>query len=259
MATDPRREAAKFYDLSPVFPDDVPFYLGRLPSPEARVLELGCGTGRVSIPLAKRCAHLLGVDLSKEMLGVCASKVRRAGLTEDDVRFVAGDVTTFEAGERFDFVIAPFRVMQHLETDAQLAGLFACVRAHLAPGGRGILNAFNPRLAPDAMRTDWVSTAEEVLWEVETDEGRVIRYDARPRIDSDRLILYPDLVYRRFVDDELAEEITMTVPMRCHYPDDLLALIESEGFEVVAKWGGYGGEAYGIGPELVVEFGNRGA
>ncbi len=68
------------------------------------------------------------------------------------------------------------------------------------------------------------------------------------------LILYPDCVYRRFIGKDLAEEVVASIPMRCHYPEDLLRRIESEGFSITGTWGGYSGEQYGIGGELVVEF-----
>jgi hypothetical protein len=104
------------------------------------------------------------------------------------------------------------------------------------------------------MRTEWVSAEEEMAWEIQTGEGRVARYDVRRRIDPDRLILYPDLVYRRFVEEALVEEVVASIPMRCHYPDEFLSRIESEGFLITATWGGCAGEEYGVGGELVVEF-----
>ena len=53
MSLDIREGPASFYDLSPNHPNDIPFYVERIPFAEARVLELGCGTGRVSVPLAQ--------------------------------------------------------------------------------------------------------------------------------------------------------------------------------------------------------------
>ena len=47
MSEDIRAEAAKYYDVSPTIPDDIAFYQARLPSSDAAILELGCGTGRV--------------------------------------------------------------------------------------------------------------------------------------------------------------------------------------------------------------------
>jgi tRNA G46 methylase TrmB len=56
--------AARYYDLIPENPDDVPFYQQEFPSAQARFLELGCGTGRILVPLAETCSRILGVDVS---------------------------------------------------------------------------------------------------------------------------------------------------------------------------------------------------
>jgi len=251
---DIRAGPAGFYDLSPHHPNDIPFYLERLPSPDARVLELGCGTGRVSIPLARRCSFLQGLDLSEAMLQVGRAKLKAAGLGEEEVRLDSADITDFDLEDRFDLIIAPFRVLQNLETDEQLAGLFRCIRLHLAENGRCILNVFNPNRDPETMRREWVSDSENLAWEVQTDGGRIACYDIRRGIKHEPMILYPDLVYRRYVGTEIVEETVLTIPMRCYYPAEFVSLIESEGFEVVGKWGGYAGEEYAVGNELVVEF-----
>jgi ubiquinone/menaquinone biosynthesis C-methylase UbiE len=130
-------ESAKFYDLAPNTPNDIPFYIDRVPSADSRVLELGCGTGRVAIPLAAHCAAILGLDHSEAMVRIARTKVMEAGL-QDRVRFVVGDISLFELGDHFDYIIAPFRVLQNLESDAEVVGLLRCIRAHLAPGGRPV-------------------------------------------------------------------------------------------------------------------------
>jgi ABC-type transport system substrate-binding protein len=68
MSEDIRAEAAKYYDVSPTIPDDLAFYRARLPVADAAVLELGCGTGRVLLPLAARCGFIQGLDRSQAML-----------------------------------------------------------------------------------------------------------------------------------------------------------------------------------------------
>ena len=165
-----------------------------------------------------------------------------------------GDITALDLEDRFDLVIAPFRVLQALESDRQVDGLFQSLRSHMAPGARSILNAFQPKLDPESMRTAWVSQEERLAWEVETPTGRVACFDRRTAIDEEELILYPELIYRRYQGDELVEELTHPIVMRCYYPDDLIARIETEGFRVTNMWGGYAGEIYGAGSELVVEF-----
>ena len=250
---DPRAEPARFYDLNPNLPRDVPFYIGRMPCPRARVLELGCGTGRVAIPLVAHGAFVHGLDRSEAMLEIALEKVASADLG-DRIQLEVGDISRFQLHRRFDFIIAPFRVLQNLEFDSQVEGLFRCIGTHLEPGGRCIVNTFNPNRSPDSMRETWVSAEETLAWEIETPDGRVACFDRRPRIDAKRLVLYPELVYRRFRGDEILEEAVLEIAMRCYYPEDLISVIESHGFRVLEKWGGYAGEGYGEGSELVVEF-----
>jgi len=80
MRTDISENAARYYDLSPEFPDDIPFYEQRLPSPASRILELGCGTGRVLLSLVEKCGYILGVDVSEAMLSLCRQKLAENGI-----------------------------------------------------------------------------------------------------------------------------------------------------------------------------------
>jgi hypothetical protein len=187
------------------------------------------------------------------MVRIAREKVASAGLAER-IQMEVADISCFQLSQRFDFIIAPFRVLQNLEFDAQVHGLFRCIRAHLEPAGRCILNTFHPLGDPEALRSSWVSTEEVLAWEVTTSGGRVACYDRRPRMDAERLVLYPELVYRCFKGDEVVEEAVLPLAMRCYYPEDLTSVIESHGFRVLERWGGYHGEAYGEGNELVVEF-----
>jgi SAM-dependent methyltransferase len=254
MPLDLRTDAARYYDLSPNRPGDVAFYLERLPGPSARVLELGCGTGRVSIPLAQRCGYLHGLDLSEAMLDLCRKKIAAAGLGRERIIVEQADITDYDLDATFDLIIAPFRVIQNLETDAQLAGLFQCIRAHLAPEGRCILNVFHPNRPRGELLSTWTSDKENLAWEVEHNGKRKTCHDARRRLVEDPLVLYPELIYRTYEGDQLVDETVLPIPMRCFYPDEFLELIRSAGYTVTGSWGGYAGESYGEGGELVVEF-----
>lgn len=253
-SSDRRAEAARYYDLSPDVPGDVSFYRGRVPSPAARVLELGCGTGRVLVPLAKSCREILGLDRSEAMLEVCREWLRGAGLGPSRASARLGDISNFSLGRTFDWIIAPFRVFQNLESDAEVGGLFRCVREHLAPGGSCMLNVFRPYLERERLRQEWSSSEERFCWEVPVEGGRVMLHDRRARLDPERLVLYPELIYRRYEGDRLVDETVLRIVMRCYYPDDFEALVKGHGFEIIGRWGGYVGEPYGEGPELVLEF-----
>ena len=250
-----RDRAAAYYDLDPPPFGDVAFYRRRLPSADAAVLELGCGTGRVTLPLAATCGHVDGVDHADAMLAICRRKLAARAELEDRLTLQTGDITDLDLGRTFDLVIAPYRVMQNLDSDAEVAGFYRTIRRHLSADGRAIVNAFHPLSDRDELRATWVSRGETPTRKGILDGDRVVVYDRRVRMDRERLVLYPEVVYRRYRgdSDELVDEVVLPLVMRCFYPDDLLRLAGEHGFRVVASWGGYAGERFGEGSELVVE------
>jgi SAM-dependent methyltransferase len=258
MSTDTRAQAAKYYDLNPDTPVDIPFYRRRVPFPEAHVLELGCGTGRVLVPLAEACGYLHGLDLSEAMVAECHRKLEAAGSAPTKAQVEVRDITNFVLNQKFDLIIAPYRVLQNLETDTAVTGLFHCIRQHLTPGGSCILNVFRPYAEPEVLRREWCREQEMLEWKVAVEGGYVTCHDRRPRMDLDKMILYPELIYRRYQGETLVDEATLKIAMRCYYPDEFVQLIERQGFRVLQQWGGYNGEVYGQGSELVVQFTHSG-
>ncbi len=257
MTVDIRLEAARFYDSNPDTPDDIPFYRGLIPTPDCSILELGCGTGRVTLALAPYCHDIYGIDKSEAMLAICQQKLAQAGIPPDKVQVAEGDISSFELGRRFDLIIAPFRVLQNVETDAEVDGLFRCIHRHLAPGGTCILDVFMPLYDPETLREKWLLKEESFEWERPVEDGKITCHSRRARIDPEKPILYPDLIYRRYAGDKMAEEVVLHLVMRCYYPDTFERLIREHGFAIRKRWGGYEGEVYGEGPELVVQFGEQ--
>ncbi len=252
--TDWRAEVARFYDLAPHHPKDVPFYRVLLPTADSSVLELGCGTGRVTVPIARDAGYVLGLDSSASMLAVCQKKLQAAGLPPARAEVRHSDITDFQVEQRFDLIIAPFRVLQNLASDEEVDALFQRIAEHLAPDGHCVLNVFNPNRERAAMIDEWPTPGEHLAWEVADGDTTVRCYDRRPRVQAEPLVLFPELIYRRYVEEQVVAEATLKIAMRCYYPEEFVQLIASKGFEVVDRWGGYGGEAYGVGPELVVRF-----
>jgi len=251
-----REDAAKYYDIQGFPIDDVDFYKSLVPSPSARVLELGCGTGRVLIPLAEVCGFIHGIDSSEAMLEICSTKLESARLPAGRAKVTLGDITNLELEDQFDLIIAPFRVMQTLETDAEVLGMMDVITRCLAPGGSAILNTFFPNRGPDEMRRSWCSQEENLTGESILEDGsRFVRSDRRPRLQSDPLVLFPELIYRTYSPSgDLVDEAILKIAMRCWYPAELEKLVTDNGFKTVAKWGGYHGEPWAQGPELVIQF-----
>src|SRR5262245_1837708 len=137
-----------FYDGSrPQIAGDVAFYDRIAREGGGPVLELGCGTGRIALPLAKAGLHVTGVDRSEAMLTVARRKLAALPASvQAHVSLVNQDMSELNLGLRFSFVFVPFRSFQHLLTiDLQRKSLNA-IRHHLEPTGRLALHLFDPRL-----------------------------------------------------------------------------------------------------------------
>lgn len=254
MKIDIRTEAAKYYDSNPSFLNDIPFYQKLMPSPNSSVLELGCGTGRVTLALVPYCQFIQGVDISPAMISLCREKLGKAGIPQTKAQIIECDIAEFDLDQTFDLIIAPFRVFQNLETDQEVEGLFRCIRKHLAPNGTCVLNVFRPFREPKELQKLWATMEENLDWEVHLEGGRLACYSRRAFMDVEKLILYPELIYRKYEGDTLVEESLLKIVMRCYYPDTFEKLIVEHGYTILNRWGGYEGEVYGQGPELVIQF-----
>ncbi len=257
---DPRARVARYYDLIPNAlnaPEDLGFYRRRLPSPKASVLELGCGTGRVLVPLARSCGYIHGVDFSPASVSICRRRLSEAGIPKARATVELGNITSLDLDRRFDLITAPWRVLQNLETDAEVDALFAVIRRHLTPEGRCVLNVFKPYTDRETLRRQWCQPDETFCREAQMGDHRVRLYERRPSMDRDKMIIYPELIFREYDDTEMVDEAVLKICMRCYYPNEFEELVTGHDFEVVGRWGGYKEETYGEGPELLIEFKHR--
>jgi SAM-dependent methyltransferase len=143
---------ADTYDQVHTITKDIPFWLEEALASGGPVLELACGTGRVAIPTAQAGVQVVGLDSSAAMLKLARAKARKLRLGAERVRFVHGDMRSFTLAQRFPLAIIPFRSFQLLLSVAEQHQALASIRAHLALGGRLIIDLFVPdleRLARD--------------------------------------------------------------------------------------------------------------
>ena len=109
------------------------------------VLELGCGTGRVTIPVARTGARIVGVDRSSEMLAHALKRSKRARSHKRPM-WLRGDIRflPFRTSVRFNLVMAPYGILQSLVRESDLKATLSSVERVLAPGG-----IFGVALVPD--------------------------------------------------------------------------------------------------------------
>ena len=131
---------------------DTPFYVRLAQQASAQghaVLELACGTGRVTLAIARASIEIAWLDNAPAMLDIGRRKAAAEGL---DVAWFDADMRDFDLERRFGLVIIPYRSFLHLLTDDDQAACLSAAFRHLEPGGRFALNFFAPpfpRIAGD--------------------------------------------------------------------------------------------------------------
>lgn len=123
------------------FAEDIPFYLSFLRK-ESRILELGSGTGRLSIPLAKEEHWVTGIEHSKSMLQIAERKTKALPLAgQKRLDFIRADFLSLDFPEPFDAVLAPFSALNFVIDAACQEDLFRSLARHLKPEGILIADA----------------------------------------------------------------------------------------------------------------------
>lgn len=141
--------AAEFYDQVEPYKNraDVAFFVEAAMKSGAPVLELGCGTGRVLIPVARAGIEIFGVDISPCMLQICQkSLLAEPADVQNNARLVQADMRDFALKQQFPLIIIPFRPFQHLTTVADQIRCLRQIHQHLTDTGQLILDLFNPSL-----------------------------------------------------------------------------------------------------------------
>lgn len=194
-------------------------------SPGAAILELGCGTGRLAIPLAQRGHAVTGLDNAPDMLRVAREKAARAGVAP---AFVAGDFRRFALGRVFALVCLPNNALTHLLHYDDLAHCLASVRTHVTDGGRFVIDTFNP--SPHLL-----DRAPGVRYPVSTfvdADGRTVVHTESVHYDAATQINHITWHFAR--DDGETER---RLALRMWYPQELEALLRLGGFGIEARYG----------------------
>ncbi len=238
---------ADLYDHVTPYRDrpDIAFFVDAAKEAAGPVLELGCGTGRVLIPIARAGIDIVGLDASPHMLAVCRERLaKEPDAVRSRVALVEGDMRRFEIHRSFALVTIPFRPFQHLLTvDDQLACL-ASIRRHLTPGGRLILDIFNPSL--DFLVN--LRVGEEFGQEPEftTPDGRrVVRWQTFVSGDRFNQVNQHELIYYVRHPDGREERLVQSVTIRYLFRFEAEHLLARAGFAVEHLYAGYDRREYG--------------
>lgn len=135
-----------YYDWTSTGLDrDVTYYTELAKQMGGPVLELGCGTGRVSLSIAKQGIPVVGVDLSGAMLQKAKQKAEEMGLSHQ-VEWIEADMSQLDLKRQFPLIIIPYRSFLHLMTVRDQISALKQIRKHLQDEGLFAFNIFVPQI-----------------------------------------------------------------------------------------------------------------
>ncbi len=223
---------------------DRQFYLELARELRGPVLELGCGTGRVLLPIAREGFPCTGLDPSPSMLDALRRKGPPATL-----RLVRARMQEFDLGEdRFSLVFTAFRALQHLVTVEDQLRCLHCVRRHLAPGGVFSFDVFAPKL--DRIALEEEPEQEDARFEKEGEE--IVRYTASQR-DPALQLMHVQMRYERRRAGEVVGNDRVEFTMRYFFRYEVEHLLARAGFTDVTFYGAFDRRPYDYyGGEILV-------
>ena len=245
---------APFYDPDlGDYDTDLGFYqqfAARCGSP---ILELGCGTGRVLLPLARQGYRITGIDASAEMLERTRAKVAAEALG-DRVTLVEQQMGDLDLEERFNMAFAALNSFAHLHTTGEQLDALARIRRHLNPGGLLIVDMFNPDMGRLLDARGQVALAKTMT---APDTGRRLM-----RFYSEEVDLALQLIHTTYIVDEMdnAGHVQRTLfpfTLRYVFRHELELLLRHAQFEVEAIYGSYDLDEFGSDSEKLIAVARR--
>jgi SAM-dependent methyltransferase len=218
----------ELYDLeNNDFEPDGPFILALAQKLGGSVLELGCGTGRMTIPLAQNGVEIVGIDAVPGMIE--RAKVKADGLP---IEWIVADVRNFHLDRKFRLIFESGSVFHHMLTRQDQEAYLARAGEHLEEDGCLMINLFFPhpnRLVGTETEEDWFS--------VQRPDGLEIRVSGIDQYDELRQVR-TETAYRRWLDDD-GQEILHIAPLSLRYtfPQEMETLLYYNGFEIAERYG----------------------
>jgi SAM-dependent methyltransferase len=232
-------------------PGDVALY-ARVCHGAQRVLELGCGYGRVSVPLAVAGAEVSGVDVHEGLLALAERRSRaEPGAVRARLTWLHGDMRDPPVQGLFDRVIIPFSGLYCLPDEADVLRCLRAARAHLREGGKLVFDGY----AADGFHLD---TAPEDHPDDQLDYVALIAvagvaYDVYERSTWDRDAQRMVATYVHVPDGGAPDDaIVYEIPQRYLLSGQVSPLLEAAGFRLDAMYGDFAGAPYDADSELMI-------
>ena len=240
-------EIVRYYDLiHDGLTADRDFILELAKECDGPVLELGCGSGRLLLPLAQAGYTAVGVDSSEEMLAQARQRFAVPNLGYQP-RLILGDMSTLELSQRFGLVVIPYNTFMHLSTP-QMRATLRRVRewlggnGRLANGGRLFIDLINP-LPFQNLADEETFTPETTLFDAEN--NREIVQSSRFHVDEAAQLLHVTWVFESGkTENKPLSSSTFLQSYHYLFPHQIEMMLKQAGLRLKKLLGDYDGSPF---------------
>ena len=218
---------------------DLSFYVDLARQSGGPVLEIGCGTGRVLLAIAREGIAIEGVDNSSAMLGVLKKHLAAEPASiRERVKLHAGDMRSFRLPAKFPLVIVPFRPMQHMYTPEDQLVALKTAAARLSDGGRLAFDVFYPKF--QAIPTGIGEEVLELEWQLDGDPPKTVRrYLRKESYDKIAQTFSATFLFRTYYGERLLSEESEPLKMSYYTYPQMLGLFAMADLEIVEQYGSF--------------------
>ncbi len=241
-AHDPYTDLARYYDAENAdLVEDLPAYATLVERFGGPVLDLGCGTGRVTFYLAQHKTYVVGVDISQDMITRARERATRQKFPAGRVNWLRANVTELSLNMDFGLAIFAYHGFMHLlEPDQQIAALER-IGAHLKPGGGVAIDLPNPI---EIFRASDVAALVLERTFHDPQSGQTVMQQSLASVDRATQILELIWVYDRIGDNGLVHRDIIPLKLRYTTAQEIKLLLRCAGLQLEGLYGNYDFEPY---------------
>jgi len=208
--------------------NDINFYLDYFKNFKGEILEIGAGTGRITIPLLERKINVTALDIAPKMLDILKNKLHRKKLSAN---VICSDMRKFKIKQKFDAIIVTYRTFQHMYSVKDQKDALNNIKKHLKNKGILIFDVYNPKIS-FIEKGDW-------RWRMDKKSGLTagneIKIFQRNKYDMAEQVMHQEykVKYPRGKTD------IIKLKMRFFFPFELRHLLEMSGFKLKNIYGDF--------------------
>jgi SAM-dependent methyltransferase len=225
---------AEFYDILHADISDVKALIRIAQKGGPHVLELGSGTGRILLPMAKAGMNVTGIEISQDMIDIANQKLDQEQLAiKERCKIVKGDVLDFNLDATFDLILASCNFVNHFTDYKSLKKMFAQVRNHLKDDGVFLVDCS----LPDLPAMVAANHKQEIFEFDNSEKGTKIIDRFTPSYDFVNQLEHDYIVLEEYKEGQLLRREECKETLSFYFPREMIFLLESEGFTVFHQQG----------------------